>query len=110
MQVGGRANVHGIACNVSSPGAVKRLADAAASQMGSVDVWINNAGYSGRYQVSFFLHCALLLGKMYHTQPSALMSLDNVHITLKSLGRIKTGRTSKVVGMGTWQNMLWMVS
>lgn len=36
---------------MSSPGAVTRLANAAASQMGSIDVWINNAGYSGRYQV-----------------------------------------------------------
>ena len=40
---------------MSSPGAVTRLANAAASQMGSIDVWINNAGYSGRYQVLSFL-------------------------------------------------------
>ncbi|KAK9809547.1 hypothetical protein WJX73_000350 [Symbiochloris irregularis] len=40
----------GIDCNVSSPAGVHRLADAAASALGSVDVWINNAGYSGSYQ------------------------------------------------------------
>ena len=50
-QVGGKAALYGLECNVSSPGAVTRLANAAASQMGSIDVWINNAGYSGRYQV-----------------------------------------------------------
>ncbi len=52
MQVGGKAALYGLECNVSSPGAVTRLANAAASQMGSIDVWINNAGYSGRYQVT----------------------------------------------------------
>lgn len=51
LQVGSQAAVHGIECEVSSPGAVQRLAKAAISQFGSIDVWINNAGYSGRYQV-----------------------------------------------------------
>ncbi len=44
--------MYGIAADVSSPGAVDRLANAAKSQMGSIDLWINNAGYSGRYQVN----------------------------------------------------------
>ena len=52
LQVGDQAALSGLECNVSSPGAVTRLANAAASQMGSIDVWINNAGYSGRYQAS----------------------------------------------------------
>ena len=51
LKVGQKAAIHGLECNVSSPGAVTRLANAAVSQMGSIDVWINNAGYSGRYQV-----------------------------------------------------------
>jgi NAD(P)-dependent dehydrogenase (short-subunit alcohol dehydrogenase family) len=43
--------VGGVDCEVSSPASVQRLADAAVSQMGAIDVWINNAGYSGTYQV-----------------------------------------------------------
>lgn len=43
--------VGGVDCEVSSPASVQRLADAAVSQMGSIDVWINNAGFSGTYQV-----------------------------------------------------------
>lgn len=50
-QVEPQAWLMGIDCNVSSPAAVHRLADAAVSALGSVDVWINNAGYSGSYQV-----------------------------------------------------------
>ncbi|KAK9829190.1 hypothetical protein WJX72_004398 [[Myrmecia] bisecta] len=42
--------VSGIACEVSDPDSVVRLASAARLQMGSVDVWINNAGYSGSFQ------------------------------------------------------------
>ena len=44
------AEVFGIDCDVSSEASVARLADFAASQMGRVDVWINNAGYSGSYK------------------------------------------------------------
>ena len=51
LQVGPQAALFGIECDVSSPGAVQRLTNAASSQLGSIDVWINNAGYSGRYQV-----------------------------------------------------------
>ncbi len=51
MQVGGMAWVAGIECDVSSPASVQRLMSAATSQMGSVDVWINNAGNSGSFQV-----------------------------------------------------------
>jgi len=51
LQVGGMAWVAGIECDVSSPASVQRLMSAAASQMGSVDVWINNAGNSGTFQV-----------------------------------------------------------
>ncbi|EIE27680.1 NAD(P)-binding protein, partial [Coccomyxa subellipsoidea C-169] len=42
--------IGGIDCDVSSPASVQRLVDGAASQMGSIDVWINNAGYSGTFQ------------------------------------------------------------
>ncbi|CAL5223855.1 g6440 [Coccomyxa viridis] len=49
-EVGGMAWVAGIECDVSSPASVQRLMSAATSQMGSVDVWINNAGNSGSFQ------------------------------------------------------------
>lgn len=51
LQVGPEVWVGGVDCEVSSPASVQRLADAAVSQMGSIDVWINNAGFSGTYQV-----------------------------------------------------------
>ncbi len=39
--------------DVSSPASVARLASAAPSQLGGpVDVWINNAGYSGSFQAA----------------------------------------------------------
>lgn len=38
-------------CNVSSANSVARLASLAQREMGTVDVWINNAGYSGTFQV-----------------------------------------------------------
>lgn len=50
-QVGTDIWIGGIDCDVSSPASVQRLVDGAASQMGSIDVWINNAGYSGTFQV-----------------------------------------------------------
>ena len=49
----------GIECDVSSPASVQRLMSAAASQMGSVDVWINNAGNSGGFQVPYCVHISV---------------------------------------------------
>eukprot|EP00262_Sarcandra_glabra_P000241 TRINITY_DN1030_c0_g1_i4.p1 TRINITY_DN1030_c0_g1~~TRINITY_DN1030_c0_g1_i4.p1 ORF type:complete len:343 (-),score=28.66 TRINITY_DN1030_c0_g1_i4:333-1361(-) len=39
-----RAKVVGIACDVCKPEDVRKLADFAARELGSVDIWINNAG------------------------------------------------------------------
>ncbi|XP_077210093.1 NAD(P)-binding Rossmann-fold superfamily protein [Tasmannia lanceolata] len=39
-----RAKVVGIACDVCKPDDVRKLANFAASELGSVDIWINNAG------------------------------------------------------------------
>lgn len=41
----------GTDCNVSSSASVARLAAYAKSKLGRIDVWINNAGYSGSFQV-----------------------------------------------------------
>lgn len=41
----------GIDCDVSNPASVARLASYAKSKLGRIDVWINNAGYSGSFQV-----------------------------------------------------------
>ncbi|KAL1823876.1 hypothetical protein ACET3Z_010654 [Daucus carota] len=38
------AEVVGVACDVSDPKDVKRLADFAVNEFGSIDIWINNAG------------------------------------------------------------------
>ena len=38
------ARVLAVACNVSKPGEVQRLWDAAAEAFGTVDIWVNNAG------------------------------------------------------------------
>eukprot|EP01024_Parvocaulis_polyphysoides_P047825 TRINITY_DN4534_c1_g2_i2.p1 TRINITY_DN4534_c1_g2~~TRINITY_DN4534_c1_g2_i2.p1 ORF type:complete len:202 (-),score=5.16 TRINITY_DN4534_c1_g2_i2:575-1180(-) len=37
----------GISCDVTDPAQVSRLAKLSESSMGIIDVWINNAGYSG---------------------------------------------------------------
>ncbi len=42
--------VAGVDCDVASPSSVQRLAEAATAQLGAIDVWINNAGYSGSFQ------------------------------------------------------------
>ncbi len=36
--------IHGVVCDVSDPEAVRALADAAFRHLGSVDLWVNNAG------------------------------------------------------------------
>ena len=42
--------------DVSSPASIARLASLAKDHLGGIDVWINNAGYSGSFQVqNFFL-------------------------------------------------------
>ncbi|EXB79941.1 putative chlorophyll(ide) b reductase NYC1 [Morus notabilis] len=40
----GRAKVIGIACDVCNPDDVQRLANFAVGELGSIDIWINNAG------------------------------------------------------------------
>jgi chlorophyll(ide) b reductase len=40
--------LYGIVCDVRDPDAVKRLSEFAASRLGRVDRWINNAGTAGR--------------------------------------------------------------
>jgi len=44
------SNITGIACDVSNSTSVALLAKKAASHLGVVDVWINNAGYSGSFK------------------------------------------------------------
>ncbi len=43
----GSGNLVGIACDVSNRAAVQALWDGAANALGSVDIWINNAGLTG---------------------------------------------------------------
>lgn len=42
--------VMGIPCDVGDEVSVKQLAEYAVGSMGGIDVWINNAGYSGSYK------------------------------------------------------------
>lgn len=56
LQVGPGVNVHGTDCDVSSSASVARLAAYAKSRLGRIDVWINNAGYSGSFQVLAAMH------------------------------------------------------
>ena len=52
MQPWAIARVQGLCCDVTSPGSVARLASVATGLLGGkIDVWINNAGYSGSFQV-----------------------------------------------------------
>ena len=46
-------DAQGLCCEVTSPGSVARLASVATGLLGGrIDVWINNAGYSGSFQVT----------------------------------------------------------
>ncbi|KAL3130994.1 hypothetical protein ABBQ38_000318 [Trebouxia sp. C0009 RCD-2024] len=49
-EVGPGVVMDGTDCNVSSSASVARLAAYAKSKLGRIDVWINNAGYSGSFQ------------------------------------------------------------
>ena len=51
LQVSPGVIVDGTDCDVSSSARVARLAGYAKSKLGRIDVWINNAGYSGSFQV-----------------------------------------------------------
>ena len=55
----GTARLQGLCCDVTSPGSVARLASVATGLLGGkIDVWINNAGYSGSFQVRDSAVCA----------------------------------------------------
>lgn len=54
--------VDGTDCNVSSSASVARLTAYAKSKLGRIDVWINNAGYSGSFQVLAALQYLTALG------------------------------------------------
>ncbi|PRW56950.1 putative chlorophyll(ide) b reductase chloroplastic isoform A [Chlorella sorokiniana] len=50
-EVGPGVRVTGVACDVSDPASVERLVGEAAAVLGGgIDVWVNNAGYSGSFQ------------------------------------------------------------
>ena len=51
MQVNPGITVEGTDCDVSNPASVARLVTYAQAKLGRIDVWINNAGYSGSFQV-----------------------------------------------------------
>ena len=57
MQVSPGVIVSGIDCDVGSSASVARLASYAKSKLGRIDVWINNAGYSGSFQVHAAAAC-----------------------------------------------------
>ena len=56
LKVGPGVSVHGIDCDVSNSASVSRLTAYAKSKLGCIDVWINNAGYSGSFQVRVAMH------------------------------------------------------
>ena len=58
LQVSPDVVVEGTDCDVSNPARVARLASYAKSKLGRIDVWINNAGYSGSFQVSLLMSVA----------------------------------------------------
>lgn len=56
LKVGLGVSVHGTDCNVNNAASVSRLAAYAKLRLGRIDVWINNAGYSGSFQVLVAMH------------------------------------------------------
>ena len=63
----------GVACDVSEPASVEQLVgEAAAALGGGIDVWVNNAGYSGSFQVSVGIQprrACLIAGCAIHCLP-----------------------------------------
>ncbi len=73
--------VQGLCCDVTSPGSVARLASVATGLLGGkIDVWINNAGYSGSFQVTDIFEtaadCTLLFVKVCLTHVACLRSAE----------------------------------
>jgi NAD(P)-dependent dehydrogenase (short-subunit alcohol dehydrogenase family) len=52
----------GLDCDVSCPASVDRLVARAQAHLGAIDVVVNNAGYSGSFQVGGWLAEGLCLG------------------------------------------------
>ena len=63
----------GVACDVASPSSVQRLVELAAVQLGRIDVWINNAGCSGSFQVR---PAPVAVHAQYHGWPALLWVWD----------------------------------
>lgn len=84
MQVSPGVIVNGTDCDVSSSASVARLASYAKSKLGRIDVWINNAGYSGSFQVNAAAVCCAVVAHLsFYTQQSipinALMMYNIQH-------------------------------
>lgn len=67
LQVNPNVVIEGTDCDVSSPASVARLMSYAQAKFGRIDVWINNAGYSGSFQVGRHTLAWFLLGQ--HNAP-----------------------------------------
>lgn len=50
-EVGPLVEVCGAACDVGDAASVSGLVARAQERLGTIDVWVNNAGYSGSFQV-----------------------------------------------------------
>lgn len=81
FQVNSGVTVEGTDCDVSNPASVVRLVSHAQAKLGRIDVWINNAGYSGSFQVlpgmmpfpSFDPGLCTVCVKLTHTQHCSLV-------------------------------------
>ena len=81
-EVGPGVTVHGLAADVTSPGSVARLSSVAAGILGQVDVWINNAGYSGSFQVGIPRGPALV-HTLVQVEPPAIAITQSSHKVLE---------------------------
>ena len=42
-----RSSIFGLACDVTDPAQLQKLWDLSIERFGKVDIWVNNAGWSG---------------------------------------------------------------
>lgn len=83
-----RGMVLGVACDVSKPDSIATLTDKAIDHLGSVDVWLNNAGYSGSFK-PFLEHEGKAIERVVQT--NLLGSLLCTHAAMRVMKEQETG-------------------
>ncbi len=94
----GPGRVHGQACNVTDPQAVKSLWAGAVARLGQVHIWINNAGHAGE------------MGMVWERPADEVQSVIDTNVVGAIFGSQVAMRGMKAQGIGAIYNMEGMGS